>query len=248
MTTTSVITVCYNAASTLARTIESVLLQSHPVDQYVIIDGGSTDGTVDIIKSYVDRFDGRLQWISEKDTGIYDAMNKGIKRATGDIIGILNADDWYEYNAIQHILDKAEGNPPGVYYGLMRKWQDGKERMVVREHHNFLCQDMIPHPATFVHRDIYRDHGVFDDSYALAADYELMLRFSRKNVHFYTVDSILANFAIGGASVKRARKMWLEVINIRRHYGTLSRAQYTVFRLLIEARSFVERFMLKERL
>lgn len=246
--TTTIITVCYNAEKTLARTMESVLLQSHPVDKYIVIDGGSTDKTVEIIRSYEDRFNDRLEWVSERDNGIYDAMNKGLQRAHGDIIGILNADDWYENDAVAHILEKAEGYPPGVYYGIMRKWQDGQEYSVVREHHNFLWRDMIPHPTTFIHRDIYQEFGFFDETYKLAADYELMLRLARRNVPFYPVNFIITNFSIGGASVRRARKMWIETINIRRKYGSLSCLQYAVFRVLIEARTFIEHFLLKERL
>ena len=244
----SIITVCYNAEQTLARTMQSVLDQTRPVDEYIIIDGASTDGTLDIIKSFADKFDGSLVWISEPDSGIYDAMNKGLEHATGDVIGILNADDWYTPEAVEQVLKNARNVPPGVYYGLMRKWQDDKERAVIREHHDFLWQDMIPHPSTFVHWDIYRQYGRFDTNYALAGDYELMLRLSQQDVPFYPIDHILTNFAVGGASVKRAKQMWLETIQIRRRYGTLSASQYLMFRCLIMARAFVEKFLLKERM
>ncbi len=244
----SIITVCMNAAASIERTLNSVLEQSHPVDQYIIIDGGSTDGTIEIIKSYEAKFAGRLHWTSEPDKGIFDAMNKGLKAALCDVIGILNADDWYEKDAVAQVLKTADAHPPGVYYGMMRKWQNGMERSVVREHHNFLWQDMLPHPATFIHTDIYKEKGHFKSEYQLAADYELMLRLSNQNVPFYPIDAILTNFSSGGASEKRARKMWLETIKIRRDYKTLSFAQYAVFRLLIEARSFVEKYLLKEKM
>lgn len=247
MTSVTIITVCFNAAATLARTMQSVLEQTHAVDQYIVIDGGSTDGTQKLIEDYAEKFGGRLQWVSERDHGIYDAMNKGLARATGDIIGILNADDWYEFDAVATVLQTAATAPGGIYYGLLRKMLHGRERAIVREHHSFLGQDNIPHPATFVHRSIYQQHGAFDLQYKLAADYELLLRFYRAGVIFTPIDRILTNFAVGGASLQQARRMWIETIAIRRRYGTLSAGKYWVFRALIEARAFVERFVLKER-
>jgi glycosyltransferase involved in cell wall biosynthesis len=244
----TIITVCKNAVETIERTLQSVLMQSHPVDQYVIIDGGSTDGTLNIIQSYQEAFGGRLEWVSEPDQGIYDAMNKGLERSTGNIAGILNADDWYEVDAIKHVIATASTNPPGVYYGMLRKWFEGKECEIVRKGHEFLWQQMIPHPASFVHAEVYKTYGLFDSTFQLAGDYELMMRVASHDVPFYPVDSILANFVIGGASRKKSRALWLETIKIRRRYNTLSLGQYWIFRALIEARSFVERFLLKERI
>ena len=250
MSSVTVLTVCFNAAATLPQTLQSVLDQTYPVDEYIVIDGNSTDNTLAVLADYAPKFEGRLRWVSEPDNGIYDAMNKGLAMAKGDIIGILNADDWYTPEAVEQVVRTARAHigQPGVYYGLMRKWQNGQERSVVREHHDFLWKDMIPHPTCFVHRQIYQTYGVFDDAYTLSGDYELMLRLAKNNVPFYPIDHILTNFSIGGASIKHARKMWLENIAIRRRYGTLSKSKYYVYRFLIEARNFVERLILRERI
>ena len=96
----SIITVCFNSQKTIGRTFDSVLRQTYPNIEYLVIDGQSTDGTTDIIREYEPLFQGRMKWVSEKDEGIYDAMNKGIRMATGDLIGILNSDDYYEDNAV----------------------------------------------------------------------------------------------------------------------------------------------------
>lgn len=100
----SIVTVCYNSSKTIRKTFDSVLEQTYPEIEYLVIDGKSSDATVDIIKEYEPRFMGRMHWISEKDNGIYDAMNKGINMSTGELIGILNSDDYYEADAVNTMV------------------------------------------------------------------------------------------------------------------------------------------------
>ena len=100
----SIITVCYNRADTICDTIESILAQTHPDIEYIVIDGASTDNTVEIIRQYEPRFNGRMKWLSEPDQGLYDAINKGIQMATGDIVGILNSDDFFQAGILFKLL------------------------------------------------------------------------------------------------------------------------------------------------
>ncbi len=136
----SIITVCYNSEKTIERTIKSVLNQTESNYEYIIVDGGSTDKTLDIVKNYEDAFNGRLKYISEKDNGIYDAMNKGIGMAKGELIGLINSDDYYELDALENIkkeYEKLEDEKKKhlVMYGFMRTVNDDKEIAVEFYHH-----------------------------------------------------------------------------------------------------------------
>jgi glycosyltransferase len=201
----SIITVTYNSAATLADTLESVQNQNYSNVEHIIIDGHSKDKTVEIIKS----FPHVTRWISEKDTGLYHAMNKGVQLATGDIIGILNSDDIYANN---NVLSKVayffeKENPDTVYGDLnyvdaenmnivVRKWKSGGFRKS-----NFYYGWMPPHPTFFVKKEIYNKVGLFDMSLKIAADYELMLRILFK--HGFTskyLPEVLVKMRSGGIS------------------------------------------------
>ncbi len=125
----SIITVSFNSEKTIERTVKSVISQTYKNLEYIIVDGGSGDKTVDIIKGYSEKYD-FISYTSEPDNGIYDAMNKGIERAGGEIIGIINSDDWYEENAVAIIVKSflENGRKQGVYYGEMGLFKDGKEK------------------------------------------------------------------------------------------------------------------------
>lgn len=180
----SVITVCYNSSSTLADTIRSVLTQDCPEVEYVIVDGGSKDGTVDIIRGYEPDFGGRLKWVSEPDKGLYDAMNKGLSLATGDVVGFLNSDDFF--------------TSPGVLSQVRRAFLDNDIEAVHGDVHFCDSRDtarmtryysskgfrpgmlrlgfMPPHPSFYALRSLYHGPGCFDISFSMSADFELMLR------------------------------------------------------------------------
>jgi len=223
MTLVTVITVCKNAEKTIAKTIESVYAQTYPHIEYLIIDGRSSDNTVNIIQSYEQKFQGRLQWVSEPDEGIYDAMNKGINMAHGAVIGIINSDDWYESNAVEMVINAYSEHRDVVYYGILRVIEDGKEIMLKSINHHYLHRDVVGHPAYFVSKLIYQKHGLYRLDYKIASDYELMMRLVSLQVPFIQINSILANYNQGGYSSKYGTTTSNEQIKIRYEYGYISK-------------------------
>lgn len=200
----SIITVSYNAASTIERTIRSVLCQTAEAGlnvEYVIVDGGSTDGTVGIIRSFGDRIH---DWVSEPDRGIYDAMNKGIARVTGEWVGILNSDDWYAEGAFSHLAEAIEDNPQSdvVVGGVVRVTEDGTSgKLVLPPNEEFSALRPNNHPATFVKRDVYERIGRFNLDFALAADIELILRIqATPDLNISRFNRTLTYMQEGGAS------------------------------------------------
>lgn len=202
----SVITVCYNSAETIEDTIKSVISQDYPNLEYLIIDGGSTDNTKAIINKYSSKVS---VFISEKDKGMYDAINKGIDLATGDIIAILNSDDLYADETVLAKVSTAfkESEADAVYGDLyyvdrndtdkvFRYWKSGKYKEGL-----FFKGWMPPHPAFFVKKEIYRKYGVFNLSLKSAADYELMLRFIQKHeISVSYLPHVLVKMRTGGKS------------------------------------------------
>ena len=203
----SIITVCYNSSATIARTITSVLSQNDVQLEYLIIDGASKDNTVEIANSYRTKFEQKgFSYIikSEPDKGIYDAMNKGINLASGNIIGILNSDDFYaSTDSLSSILTTFENNETEMVYGNLlyvknnkpyRYWKSGNVR-------TFKYGWMPPHPALFVKSDVYKKYGVFRLDCGINADYELMLRFFEKyKISATWVNKIITCMEAGGTS------------------------------------------------
>ena len=209
----SIITGCFNSEKHIASAIESVTSQSYKNIEYIIIDGGSTDKTNNIISSYSNKIS---KHISEPDDGIYDAMNKGIKLATGDLIGILNSDDYYKDN---HVIEKIaqvykQYNTDCIYSNIdyvnhtrddmiIRKWVSGPYKP------NSFKKGWHPaHPGFFVKNEIFDKFGNYDITYEVAADFELMLRFLEKNriSSYYFPESII-NMRLGGTSNKSLRNI-----------------------------------------
>jgi glycosyltransferase involved in cell wall biosynthesis len=202
----SVITVAYNAQNTIARCIDSILGQKFSNIQYIIIDGGSTDNTIQIIDQYRDKID---LFISEPDKGIYDAMNKGIALATGSIVGTLNADDYFaDKEVLNDVAAAFAEQEAGILYGdldyvdmngnIVRKWRSGEYKGGM-----FNRGWMPAHPTFYCKRNLFEQLGVYRLDYGSAADYELMLRF----IHFNKTKAIYLNkvmvkMIIGGVSNK----------------------------------------------
>lgn len=221
----SVITPCYNSGKTIEKTLECIENQTYHNIEYIIVDGGSTDETLEIIEKHRQRLPERFRLISEKDSGIYDAMNKGIGLAEGQLIGIVNSDDWYEKDTVEQAVAHYQGNPYEVIYGMQRTYLNGREKATFIYHHDFLPQQMITHPTCFVTADTYRDFGTFDLQYRSAADYDLMLRyFESKKVVFTPVMRILSNFQLGGMSSSQTGVRENATIRYRRGY--LSKSRY----------------------
>lgn len=185
----SIITATYNSAETINDTIKSVLCQTNKDFEYIIVDGGSTDETIDIVKSYESEFSGRLKWVSEKDKGIYDAMNKGIKMASGDIIGILNSDDYYTSDDIlQTIADAFKCQTVDAIYGDIHFIKDGVPDKCVRYYSSRLFSPfwlrfgfMPAHPSFYCKRDVFDKSGLYRLDYKIGSDYEMMVRLFRKH-------------------------------------------------------------------
>lgn len=225
MVKVSIITVCYNSEATISRTIESVLKQSYTNIEYVIVDGQSKDNTGTIIEEYYNCNRQRMKYISEPDKGIYDAMNKGISMCTGELIGILNSDDFYEADAVENVIKAMKNEPYQVLYGFVRAIKNNVEFSIDRQSHLFLNERMIGHPACFVTKKIYDDLGGFDLRYISVADYDFMLRISlNPMVHFIPVDALITNFTLGGMSATDAA--WLDLLKLRKNYGMISARQY----------------------
>lgn len=213
----SIITVVFNAAATIERTIQSVLSQSYGNIEYIIIDGGSTDGTLDVIDKYRDRF---AYFVSEPDGGIYDAMNKGIRKATGDIIGLLNADDWYKPDAIKVVADAYKRTGADIIVG--EAWViDEKGRGHIRGNSSFdeLWRGISAcHQSIFITRNTYERFGLYDTQYELCADHELLLRMYHNGVTVFMTDDILVNYSATGKSSRSSVKLAEEAKAIMQQY------------------------------
>jgi glycosyltransferase involved in cell wall biosynthesis len=185
----SLITVSYNSASTIRNTIDSVLNQIYHDIEYIIIDGDSKDETVSIIKEYEPRFNGRMHWTSEKDNGLYDAMNKGIRMATGDVVGIINSDDFYNRNdVIERVVTFfIENKDTQVVFGDVRFVNPDNLNKTIRYYSSknfspkrFRYGFMPAHPTFFTYRQNFEKFGYYQTNYRIAADYELLIRFLYK--------------------------------------------------------------------
>jgi glycosyltransferase involved in cell wall biosynthesis len=202
----SIITVTYNSTAFLEETIQSVLSQDCGDFEYIFIDGGSTDGTMEIIKRAAAE-DFRIRWISEPDNGISDAFNKGIRMAAGDIVGIINSDDTYADGAFGAVAAAFAANPGcDVVHGDMLRIQGTTPlfRLKAAPVDNRIWHDMpLNHPATFVQRRAYERVGLFDTRLKVAMDYELVLRLFLAGCRFCYLERVLAQMRYGGASDER---------------------------------------------
>jgi glycosyltransferase involved in cell wall biosynthesis len=209
----SIITVCFNSSTTIEETIESVLGQTFKDIEYIIIDGASIDSTLTIIEKYKGNIS---KIVSEPDSGIYDAMNKGISIATGDIIGILNSDDLYmNTKVLQRVSDFFDSKPSTkllfgnlVYFGksiIKRHWQSKPY------YQNFFDDgNAIPHPALFVKKTVYEKFGVYNKDFKISSDYEFTLRVLKKHnqkISFINEDLIRMRF--GGESTSSLKNIWI---------------------------------------
>lgn len=205
----SILTATYNSAKTLRDTIESVLRQTYLNYECIIIDGASKDGTLDLVREYETKFNGRLKLISEPDQGIYDAMNKGIQMATGDVIGILNSDDFYTSDdALQVIVDAFANNDIDATYGDIHFVNDDDLSKCVRYYssaifrRSFMRFGLMPaHPSFYCKKAVYEKYGSFDTSYKVAADFENLLRIIYVgNIRTKYIPKDFVTMRTGGAS------------------------------------------------
>lgn len=199
----SIITVCLNSAKTISSTIESLIKQTYQNFEYIIVDGKSRDETIEIISRYTCTLGDRFQFISEKDKGLYDAMNKGIEKASGDIIGILNSDDWYEIDTLEKVAKVFEECVDiDIVTGELRLVTSNEKNIEIWKNKDIekTITKKIPvhHPATFVKKRVYDQIGKFDLKYKLSADYDFICRAYINQKHFIQIDEILVNMRVGG--------------------------------------------------
>lgn len=254
----SIITVCYNSEKTIKDTIESVLNQTYTNIEYILIDGNSSDSTVEIIKSYeVEAKEKGIiyRWISEPDKGIYDAMNKGIDRTAGELIGIINSDDWYELNAIKKIvniyikdvsIDILHGNIIRaskeketlglIKPGLLKKINKGMQ---------------LHHPTCFVKKKYYEKYGMYDINYKLASDYKFIIEaYSKNKAKFYYLDNLISYMRVDGATEENINLSWKECHKIRIEMGVNLLISIFYYYLLVVKRKILEicwRYNLKKK-
>lgn len=198
----SIVTVCFNSGKTIEDTIRSVLKQKYTNYEYIIIDGKSTDNTLDIVKKYEPKFKGKMKVISEKDKGLYDAMNKGIKLSSGDIIGTINSDDILgdEY-VFNKIVDNFDDSTEVVYGDVIYK--DSTLTKSIRyyisgERKGF---SWCPaHPTMYIRKEVFDKVGYYNLKYKVGADYDMMTRLNKSNINFKYIKEYLVYMRLGGAS------------------------------------------------
>lgn len=217
----SIITVTYNSAATIRDTLESVKKQDYPNIEHIIIDGASTDATLQIVKEYPSV----SSIVSEPDNGIYDAMNKGIKIATGNIIGILNSDDIFAADSIISDVAKIfERTEIDAVYGNLSYFRTGEEGKIVRlwqtkPYYERFFEDgeLPPHPTLYVRKKVYDGMGAFRTDYKIAADIEFMLRLLKvKKAQSFFLDKIMVKMRLGGASTSGFKSYWTVTLETKR--------------------------------
>ncbi len=202
----SVITVTYNAKDFLPETFRSVWAQTWSDIEYIVVDGASTDGTKEMIEAHQDKI---AQWVSEPDRGLYDAMNKGIRMAHGELIGIVNASDYFEPDTVETVVRAWQSHPEaGLFHGNVNMLnEDGSLFKLKKPRTNDLSQGMcIYHPTCFVARRVYEQLGAFDLRYRYSADYDFVLRCQVNGIPFHYMDKVLSNFRRGGVSTTAKQK------------------------------------------
>lgn len=204
----SLITVTYNSGTTLRDTIQSVLAQTYKNVEYIVVDGLSKDNTMDIVREYEPQFEGRMKWISEKDKGLYDAMNKGVRMATGDVVGILNSDDFFTANDVLEKVAAGFDEQTDAVYGDLHYVHPDDLQHSVRYYsskifkRNLMRMGFIPaHPTFYCRRECFDKFGYYKTDYKIAADFDLLLRFiyvNRIRIKYLPMDMV--TMRTGGAS------------------------------------------------
>ena len=214
----TIVTVSFNSAATIRDTFNSLLAQSYEDYEYIVVDGLSKDNTVDIIREYEPKFNGRMRWISEKDSGLYDAMNKGIKMATGEVVGILNSDDFYHRPDSLALVAEAfrQEETDAVYSDVVFVNPDNLGK-IVRYFSSasftpakFRFGFMPAHPTFFTKKKFFEEYGYYKTDYHISADYELLVRFLYKfhmKTKYIPVDFM--TMRMGGKSSASWRSRWI---------------------------------------
>lgn len=207
----SIVTASFNSANTIRDTIDSVLRQTYHDIEYIVKDGGSTDGTVDILKEYEPKFCGRMKWITEKDKGIYDGMNKGILMSTGDVVGTLNSDDFFtDEHVIENMVKAMEEKKVDAVYGDIHFVKNSDLKTNIRYYSSkhfrpfWLRFGFMPaHPSFYLKRDVYEKAGLYKTDYKIGSDFEMMVRlFHKYRISYHYLPQDFVTMHSGGASTR----------------------------------------------
>jgi len=214
----SIITVVYNGVAHVEKAILSVLDQTYENVEYIVIDGGSTDGTLQVLRKYEHAID---YWVSEPDGGISDAFNKGLTVSTGKFVGFINADDWYERSAIELAVSQLTEHDVDIVHGQLQYWAGLEATELFSGNHDLLERDMtINHPTVISRLAIYRSVGGFSSDFRYAMDYEWIRRAKSFGAKFYYMATPVANMSRGGISDIRWKRAIREVAWIRVMYSS----------------------------
>ncbi len=206
----SIVTATYNSAHTLKECVQSVLSQTYADIEYIVVDGASTDDTLNILRQFQPIFCGRMKWVSENDEGIYDAMNKGIEMSSGDVVGILNSDDYFTSNDVISRMVEAFSSDMDAIYGDVHFIQDGKPDKCVRYYSSkhfrpiWLRFGFMPaHPSFYCRRKIFKKAGLYKTDYTIGSDFEMMVRlFKIYKIYARYLPMDFVTMRIGGASTR----------------------------------------------
>ncbi len=238
----SIITVCLNSEATIDRTIRSVISQANVELEYIIVDGESTDRTLEIVNRYKDSVS---ILISEKDEGISDAFNKGIRCATGDIIGIINSDDRLREGSLEHLCRTIQPDTDVLFGNGIRDYQDGTgKRYIANPNPSALHKFMsMVHPAVFIRKSTYEKYGLFDTSFKYTMDRELLLRFLNRGAVFQYDDYYYAYYSMGGTSdTNYVKKLLPEKLRLDRAEGVpIVKSRFMFVKSMIKNRLVVLR-------
>ncbi len=243
----SIITPTYNSEKTLDKTIDVLLNQTFSDFEYIVIDGFSKDKTIDKLKSYIPQFEEKgvtVTIVSERDNGVYDAMNKGIALAKGELVGITNSDDWYELNALEVMWDKYTNGKVDkancMIYGIERVWKDGHVYNLQRRGASFLSEGVMPHSTFFVAKEVYNKYGAFDLSVKVLADYDFISRCVNQGVKLEEVDTVISNFQLGGISSSYFA-FYSDYYSIQRKYNYITEKRYKELMLVLKIKKLVNK-------
>lgn len=245
----SIITATYNSGVTLRDTFESILRQSHQDYEVLLQDGGSTDDTMDIVREYAPRFGERLKAVSEKDKGLYDAMNRAISRATGEVLGILNSDDFYTEDDILETVVRNITDGVDAVYGDVHFVNPDDLKKPVRYYSSRIFRPwmlrfgyMPAHPSFYVRREIHEKYGLYSLDYKLASDYDMMVRlFCHYKIRSRYIHKDFVTMRTGGlstASLKNRMQLTKEDMKACRNYGLYTNPIFICCKYIIKVFEF----------
>lgn len=250
----SIITACYNRAATIGGAIESVLAQDYPNIEYILVDGASNDGTLEIIEQYKDRIH---TIVSEHDSGMYEALNKGIRLATGDVVGIVHSDDiLFAPDTISRVVRAMEETQADFLYAdglfvnekdiqkVVRNWKGGHFSSWKIRH------GWLPlHPTCYIRRSLFKVYGMYDESFRISADTDLLLRFLQQPLKITYLPEYLVRMRMGGLSTdkRRRKQMWHEDIRAFRK-NNLSPVRTKLMKMIWKVPQFITPLLQKKKI